>query len=124
MNLIIINSSQQPLYEQVVNQIKEAIFKGELEGGDSLPSIRSLAKDLHISVITTKRAYEELEREVFIETVAGKGSFVANQNNELLREKRLRIIEDNLAEAIDESRVMDISLAELQEMLRLLWEER
>lgn len=123
MNIIISNSSPEPLYEQIVNQIKNQIIIGELEPGDSLPSIRNLAKDLRISVITTKRAYEELEKDGFIETVAGKGSFVAGQNMELLREKRLRLIEEKLNEIILESKVLGISKDELKEMLELLYEE-
>ncbi|EEG78811.1 GntR family transcriptional regulator [Dethiobacter alkaliphilus] len=124
MRIIISNASDEPLYEQVARQIRESVLKGELKAGSALPSIRTLAKDLQISVITTKRAYEELEQEGFVETVPGKGSFVALQNKELLREKRLRIIEEKLAEIVDDSRVLNISLEELQEMLRLLWEEK
>jgi len=123
MNIIISNSSPEPLYEQIVKQIKNQIIIGELEPGDSLPSIRNLAKDLRISVITTKRAYEELEKDGFIETVAGKGSFVAGQNKELLREKRLRMIEEKLSEVILESKVLGLSKGELKEMLELLYEE-
>ncbi len=123
MNIIISNSSQEPIYEQIVRQIKNSIIRGELAPGETLPSIRNLAKQLQISVITTKRAYEELEREGFIETVGGKGSFVAGQNKELLKEKRLQAIEEKLMEAVSESRVLQISLPELQEMLQLLYEE-
>ncbi|MFZ7104350.1 MAG: GntR family transcriptional regulator [Peptococcaceae bacterium] len=123
MNIIISNSSEEPLYEQIAKQIKSQILKGELSSGDSLPSIRNLAKDLHISVITTKRAYEELEKEGFIETVAGKGSFVAGQNKELLQERRLRIIEEKLTEIILESKTLNIGLEDLQEMLYLLYRE-
>ena len=89
MKILILNSSRQPIYEQITDQIKSLILKAELSEGEMLPSIRNLAKELQISVITTKRAYEELEREGFIETVRGKGSFVAAQNEELLREKSL-----------------------------------
>ncbi|QSQ08721.1 HTH-type transcriptional repressor YtrA [Koleobacter methoxysyntrophicus] len=123
MNIIISNSSQQPLYQQIVTQIKNQIIRGELEEGEALPSMRNLAKELQISVITTKRAYEELEREGYIVTVAGKGSFVADQNRELLRERRLKIIEEKLAEVIAESRVLNIGLDELKEMIQLLYEE-
>ncbi|KJS82662.1 MAG: GntR family transcriptional regulator [Peptococcaceae bacterium BICA1-8] len=123
MNIIISNSSAVPLYEQIVRQIKTQIIMGGLDPGESLPSIRTLAKDLHISVITTKRAYEELEKEGFIETVAGKGSFVAGQNKELLKEKRLRIVEEKLTEVILESKGLGIELQEIQEMLELLYEE-
>jgi len=123
MKIIISNSSQEPIYEQITRQIKNSIIRGELASGEMLPSIRNLAKQLQISVITTKRAYEELEREGFIETVAGKGSFVAGQNKELLREKRLKVMEEKLAEAVAESKILNISLKELQEMLQLLYEE-
>lgn len=124
MNIIISNSSEEPLYEQIVRQIKNQIIMGGLDSGENLPSIRNLAKDLHISVITTKRAYEELEKEGFIETVAGKGSFVAGQNKELLKEKRMRIVEEKLTEVIFESKALGIELHELQEMLELLYGER
>lgn len=123
MNIIISNSSAEPLYEQIVKQIKNQIITGELDQGESLPSIRNLAKDLHISVITTKRAYEELEREGFIETVAGKGSFVAGQNKELLKEKRLRMVEEKMTEVILASKSLGIGFHELQEMLELLYGE-
>ena len=123
MNIIISNTSKEPIYEQIKNQIKQSIFKGELQEGDSLPSIRALAKDLHISVITTKRAYEDLEQEGFITSVVGKGSFVAGQNSDLIREKRLKWIEDKLTEVVTESKTLDISLEELRDMLELLYKE-
>ncbi|QZY55082.1 GntR family transcriptional regulator [Crassaminicella profunda] len=123
MNIIISNASQDPIYEQIAKQIKSLILKGELEPGKMLPSIRSLAKELQISVITSKRAYEELEKEGFIETVAGKGSFVAHQNKDLLKEQRLRIIEEKLTDVVEESKVLNINLEELKEMLTLLYEE-
>ena len=91
MNIIISNTSKEPIYKQIKNQIKQSIFKGELQEGDALPSIRALAKDLHISVITTKRAYEDLEQEGFITSVVGKGSFVAGQNSDLIREKTAEV---------------------------------
>lgn len=96
MNLMISNSSGQPIYEQIYSQIKQLIFTGSLGADEALPSIRLLAKDLRISVITTKRAYEELEREGFIYTVPGKGSFVAPRNAELVREETLRKIEEHM----------------------------
>ncbi|MDO9533858.1 MAG: GntR family transcriptional regulator [Bacillota bacterium] len=123
MNIIISNASPEPLYEQIAKQIKNSILRGELLPGELLPSIRILAKELQISVITTKRAYEELEKEGFIESVTGKGSFVAGQSSELLKEKRLKFIEEKLAEVVSESRVLDIGLAELIEMMTLLYEE-
>ena len=123
MNIIISNSSQHPIYEQIVTQIKTAIMKEELTQGDALPSIRSLAKELQISVITSKRAYEELERDGFIETVPGKGSYVSGQNKDLIRENRLRNIEEKLTEVATESKLLNLSLVELQSMLQLLYTE-
>ncbi len=123
MNIIISNSSQHPIYEQIVIQIKTALMKEDLSAGDSLPSIRSLAKHLQISVITTKRAYEELERDGFIETVPGKGSYVSGQNKDLIREKRLTAIEEKLTEVANESKHLNLSLEELQSMLALLYTE-
>jgi GntR family transcriptional regulator len=124
MKIIISNSSPDPIYEQVTRQIKAQIISGELREGESLPSIRRLAQDLQISVITTKRAYEELEKEGFIDTVEGKGSFVAMQNKELLREKKMKIVEEKMAEAVEEARLLGINRAELEEMLALLYGEK
>ena len=123
MNIIIANSSPDPIYEQITKQIKSQILSGDLKEGEALPSIRRLAQDLQISVITTKRAYDELEREGFLNTVGGKGTFVAVQNRELLREKKMKIIEEILARAVDESRLMGIGEEALVEMLRLLLKE-
>ena len=123
MKIIISNSSQEPLYEQIASQIKNQIIMGELKPGDALPSIRNLAKELQISVITTKRAYHELEMDGFIETVGGKGSFVSGENKELFREKRLRMLEEKLYEVIAEGRFLSISLRELKEMLDILDKE-
>jgi len=123
VDIIIANSSQEPIYEQIVRQIKKAIITGELLEGASLPSIRNLARDLQISVITTKRAYEELEREGLIETVGGKGSFVAGQNREFLREKQLNLLEEKLTAVVKEAQNLRISRRELGEMLDLLYEE-
>jgi len=124
MKIIISNSSPDPIYEQVNRQVKAQIISGELREGEALPSIRRLAQDLQISVITTKRAYEELEKEGFIDTVEGKGSFVAMQNKELLREKKMKIVEEKLAAAVDEARLLGITRAELEEMLDLLYGEK
>lgn len=123
MKIIVSNSSNEPIYEQISNQIKGMIIKGELSEGDALPSIRGLAKDLQISVITTKRAYEELEKEGFIETMQGKGSFVAMQNKELIKEKKLRIIEEQLTDIVKESKLLGLKYKEVEEMLRILFEE-
>ncbi|MFT6054294.1 MAG: GntR family transcriptional regulator [Roseivirga sp.] len=121
MKIIISNASSEPIYEQVGNQIKAQIISGDLQEGDPLPSIRKLAKELHISVITTKRTYEELEKEGFIDVVAGKGSFVAVQNKELLREKKMKSIEDMLVNTVAEAHKMGITLKELKEMLTILY---
>lgn len=123
MNVIISNNSSMPIYEQIYKQIKESILNNEINEGDSLPSIRALAKDLQVSVITTKRAYEELESEGFINTVRGKGSFVAIQNKELLKEKKLKIIEEKLIEVVKDSRVLDLKYEEVREILKILFEE-
>lgn len=124
MKIVLSNTSKEPIDEQIQRQIKESILRGELKEGTPLPSIRQLAKDLRISVITTKRAYNELEKEGLITSVVGKGSFVAGQNRAFLREKRLKWIEERLTEIVSESKALDISLEELQEMLTLLYEER
>jgi GntR family transcriptional regulator len=124
MKIIISNSSPDPIYEQVTRQVKAQIISGEMKEGESLPSIRKLAQDLQISVITTKRAYEELEKEGFIDTVEGKGSFVAMQNKELLREKKMKIVEEKMAGAVEEARLLGITRAELEEMLGLLYGEK
>ncbi len=123
MDIIISNSSQEPIYQQIVRQIKKSIIAGKLQAGDPLPSIRNLARELEISVITSKRAYEELEKEGFIETVGGKGSFVAGQNYEFLREKKLSMLEEKLNEVVREAKFLKVSRAELAEMLQVLYEE-
>lgn len=123
MNIFISNSSEQPIYEQITAQIKNAIISGELSPGTLLPSMRVLAKELHISVITTKRAYEDLERDKFIVTVVGKGSFVAEKNLEFLREEHLRQTEEHLSKAIVSAKLGGITLEEVQEMLTVLFEE-
>lgn len=122
MNIVLSNSSDEPIYQQIFKQMKEQILKGELAEGQSLPSIRSLAKELKISVITTKRAYDELERDGYIVTVAGKGSYVAEINKEMLRETKMKMIEEKLTEAIDEAKLTGLTLEDLQEMLKLIYE--
>lgn len=124
MDIIIANGSSEPIYEQIARQIKGAIMAGELAEGDPLPSIRALANDLRISVITTKRAYEELERDGFITTVAGKGSFVAAQNLELAREGSLREIEEHLQSAAELARHIGLTAGDLKNMLDILIEEK
>ena len=122
MDLIISNSSNRPIYEQITTQIKELILTGELQPGQKLPSIRALANGLRISAITTKRAYTDLESQGFIETVQGKGSFVTGGNVELLREERRRQIEQRLMRLVDDARSADIGDDELREMMDLIME--
>jgi len=123
MDILISNSSDKPIYEQITSQIKAMIMSGRLAEGDPLPSIRHMAKELRVSVITTKRAYEDLERDGFIETIPGKGSFVAAKNLSLIREEQLKAAEALLSEAVDIAKRSGITLDELTEMLRLLYEE-
>lgn len=123
MRIVIANSSPDPIYDQIARQIKNQIISGELHEGEGLPSIRKLARELQISVITTKRAYEELEKEGFIDTVGGKGCFVARQNGEFLREKKMKLVEEKLAGAVSEARLLGIDVDELQEMISLLYAE-
>ena len=124
MEILISNSGQEPIYAQITRQIEQQILSGTLNQGDALPSIRLLAKELRISVITTKRAYEELEAGGFITTVPGRGSFVAAQNPALLREETLRRVEAQLQGAVDAARLGGIGYDEVCETLRLLWEEQ
>ncbi len=123
MDIIISNSSGRPIYEQITAQIKGMIMNGTLKPGDPLPSMRLLAKELRISVITTKRAYEELERDGFITTVVGKGSFVREADQEFVREERLKAVEGHLQTAVDAARQCGMEEQEVLEILRLLFEE-
>ncbi|MBQ7991523.1 MAG: GntR family transcriptional regulator [Solobacterium sp.] len=122
MKILINNKSGQPIYEQILTQIRDQIISGDLKEEESLPSIRSLAKDLRISVITTKRAYEELERDGFIYTLPGKGSFVAKKNLSLVNEQYLRRIEEHLEEVRKLSNAINLTKEELHEMIDTLWE--
>ncbi len=123
MEILISNSNGKPIYEQICQQIKSQIMDGTLAAGDALPSMRALARDLHISVITVQRAYEDLTRDGFIETVSGKGSFVAAQNREFIREEQLRIAEELLQRAAEIGRAHGISLERLTGILALFYEE-
>ena len=117
------NASDKPIYEQITEQLKQAILSGTLLPGDALPSIRMLAKELKISVMTTKRAYSDLERDGFIETVAGKGSFVAQRNQDFLKDALVRQVEDHLIKAAGLARTAGMSHGELLELMKLLLED-
>ena len=121
MDIIIRNTGDAPIYDQITRQVKGLILRGELREGEALPSLRLLARELRISVITTKRAYEELEREGFITTVPGQGCFVAPRNLELVREASLRQAEEYLQQAVDAARAGGVTLEELTETLNILY---
>ncbi len=121
MDIILSNSSAEPIYQQIITQIKAQIMSGTLAAGDALPSMRVLAQQLRISVITTKRAYEELERDGFIENFAGKGCFVRSQNTDFLREEGIRQTEELLARACEKARLCELSLEDMKEMLELMY---
>ena len=128
MDIILSNSSSEPIYQQIITQIKAQIMSGELMAGDALPSMRMLAGQLRISVITTKRAYEELEREGFIENFAGKGCFVKTQNTDFLREESIKQTEDLLSKACEKAKICGLSLDEMKEIadtkpgfIRAMW---
>ena len=123
MDIIVSNASDKPIYEQIASQVKGLILSGVLDAGAQRPSIRALANDLRVSVITTKRAYTDLEAQGFIETVQGKGSFVAGGNMEVLREERLRRVEEHLTRAVDEAKAGGIAAGDLHDMLDLLLED-
>ena len=123
MDIIISNSSGRPIYDQISEQIKEKILTGQLEEGEALPSMRLLAKELRISVITTKRAYEELERDGFIVTMTGKGSFVAEKNTEAVREEYLKRIEEHIGEIVRLTVSCHLGLEDIKEMVTLAYEE-
>lgn len=123
MNIIISNASSDPIYMQIMNQIRQSILSGELRAGEMLPSIRQLAKDLQVSVITTKRVYEELEKEKLIDSVVGKGSFVSGANKEFIREQRMKLLEEKMIEIIRESKELSMSQQDLIDHIALLFEE-
>ena len=121
MEIIISNNANKPIYEQITFRIKAMIMSGELHAGDSIPSMRALAKSIHVSVITVQKAYEDLQRDGFIETTIGRGSFVAAQNKELYQEEQQRIAEEHLQIAADIGRTSSISLEKLTELLALFY---
>ncbi|MBI9101606.1 MAG: GntR family transcriptional regulator [Spirochaetales bacterium] len=122
INILISNSSEKPLYRQIIDQIRISIMDGDILPGQSLPSIRTLAADLSISVITTKRAYDELEAEGLLEIVPGKGCFAAG-DNKMLRERRLKILEEQISDLLKQSEYLEMPLEELLSMIRVLKEE-
>ena len=124
MKLSISTTIHTPIYEQIVNQIRDAVVSGELSEGEGIPSIRVLARDLQVSVITTKRAYEELEREGVIESIPGRGFYVCKQNNDHLREKQMMNLEKKFSEMILESKNAGMDLDDILEMVRVLYEEQ
>ena len=123
MDIIISNHANKPIYEQITSQIKAMIMSGELQAGDAIPSMRALAKSIHVSVITVQKAYEELQRDGFIETTVGRGSFVSAQNKAFYQEAQQRIAEEHLKIAADIGRVNNISLESLIEVLKLFYTE-
>ena len=122
MLILINNRSDEPIYEQIKAQIKNQILEGRLEEGTVLPSIRKLAKELGISVITTSRAYQDLEREGFIATIRGKGSYVLSRDNEMIKEEFLKRIENAVADAVEQAKLAGISRNELESIIEALWE--
>ncbi len=123
MEIIISNSSSKPIYEQITSQIKSMIMTGELNSGDPIPSMRGLAKSIHVSVITVQKAYEDLVRDGFIETTVGRGSFVSARNKDFILEEQQKILEEHLANVCDVARKSGISLEKLQELTKLFYEE-
>ena len=122
MNIIISNNSSTPIYEQIKTAIKQAIFSNELKEEDILPSVRNMANDLKISFLTVKKAYDELEQEGFIKTVQGKGSFVAPKNLELMKEEKLKEIQEHIEKIYDISKISNISEEEIKELFKMIFE--
>lgn len=123
MQILISHHSKEPIYEQIVQQIRKSILAGDLPAGFALPSMRNMAKDLDVSVITTKRAYEELEKAGLIYSIVGKGSFVIEQNVEMMKERKQKIVEQQLTEAIANCRELGLTLEDIQQLIALLYEE-
>lgn len=124
MQILISHNSKEPIYEQIVQQIKKAILANDIAAGYALPSMRNMAKDLDVSVITTKRAYEELEKMGLIYSVVGKGSFVSEQNKEMILERKQKVIEEQLSQAIENGKEIGLNLNDIQALVALLYEER
>ena len=123
MDIIISNNADKPIYEQITSQIKEMIMSGELKSGEAIPSMRTLAKTIHVSVITVQKAYEDLARDGFITTTVGRGSFVAAQNKDFIQEEQQKRVEDHLVQAADIARTNGIPLEKIQQLLKLFYEE-
>lgn len=123
MEIIISSNTSKPIYEQITSQIKAMIMSGELQTGDPIPSMRALAKAIHVSVITVQKAYEDLQRDGFIETTVGRGSFVSAQNKDFFQEEQQRMAEEHLQAAAEIGRISNISLEKLTELLTLFYEE-
>lgn len=123
MQIVISNNADKPIYEQITSQIKAMVMCGELKEGDTIPSVRALAKSIHVSVITVRKAYEELQRDGFIETAVGRGSFISACNKELYQEEQQRIAEEHLQAAADIGRMNNISLETLKELLTIFYTE-
>lgn len=123
MQIIISTQSKEAIYEQIFKQIQQQILTGELQPGEALPSMRQLAKDLHISVITTKRAYEELEKQGYIYSIVGKGSFVSEQNVDLIHERKLNALEEKMNEVVINGKELGLTLKELQDLLEIYYKE-
>lgn len=123
MNILLSRTTDKPIYEQIKNQIKKSILSGEMVEGESLPSMRKLAKDLEVSVITTKRAYEDLEAEGYVKSLVGKGTFVAKQGVDILKESKVRQIEDNFKILIEDAKMIGLSLEDLHVLLENKFKE-
>ncbi|UXR69054.1 MULTISPECIES: GntR family transcriptional regulator [unclassified Staphylococcus] len=123
MKILLQNNSASPIYEQIKQQIKEQILRGILPAGANLPSMRELAKDLSVSVITTKRAYEDLEKEGYLTSIRGKGTFVREQDTSILKEKQFIVIEELTQSLVKEAKTIGMSLSELQDIVKMLYEE-
>ena len=123
MQIIISTQSKEAIYEQIFKQIRQQILTGELQPGEALPSMRQLAKDLHISVITTKRAYEELEKQGYIYSIVGKGSFVSEQNVDIIHERKLNALEEKMNEVVVNGKELGLTLKELQDLLEIYYKE-